>query len=724
MASGNARITTIEKSDRLYDLAYKYAAPTVAIVALLYALFAGLRTVGDMDLGWQMATGRWIIQHRAIPYTDVLSYTGTGQPWIYPVLSQVFFYVLYLLGGYSLLSWVSAAACVATTALLLKRQTITNCMAVIAVPLIAGRTAPRAELFTTVFFALFVSVLWRYHRTGRGRLWLLPLSMFLWVNLHLGFASGLGMCGAYVLLELEEALNAERRAAVLKRLHAALPWLTATLGATLLNPWGISNYAGMMKLMPTQSNSWIEELMPVRLTPRIFEQAIAWRDPRSAVWWLIVAVVVALLLSIYQKQFVPAALFAASIYLVIHVKRFDGPFATIAMVIGGAILAEFTEFAARQKTPSRALSVNNMLPAAALLIGIVALAVLASVRVSDLVTNRFYLREPFQFTTFGAGESSWYPEDATAFLKRERLPGNVFSGYNVGGFVAWRLLPEYPDYIDGRGNPFGVNLFLRSLELSGLSLDSPEWQQEAASRGINTILVSLDLDLGTGLVHLDDFCESHAWRPVYLDARGAVFLRVRPETASLINRLQLDCANVQFDTPPVASGVSGRAEQFLYYRNAAAILIVLGRNGEALQKLESANVIFSDSPQVHYLRGLALLYTQRPGEAEQELRRSLKIEPSDQTSLALAGLYKEQGELQKAQAVLRDATNSSDRPAGLYLELGFTELNAGAPERALESFDQAEKNSPFRDDGKLARAFQERLAQGRQKARQIMQSGR
>jgi hypothetical protein len=31
MASGNARITTIEKSDRLYDLAYKYAAPTVAI---------------------------------------------------------------------------------------------------------------------------------------------------------------------------------------------------------------------------------------------------------------------------------------------------------------------------------------------------------------------------------------------------------------------------------------------------------------------------------------------------------------------------------------------------------------------------------------------------------------------------------------------------------------------------------------------------------------------
>ena len=27
-------------------------------LALLYAFFAGLRTVSDFDLGWQMATGR------------------------------------------------------------------------------------------------------------------------------------------------------------------------------------------------------------------------------------------------------------------------------------------------------------------------------------------------------------------------------------------------------------------------------------------------------------------------------------------------------------------------------------------------------------------------------------------------------------------------------------------------------------------------------------------
>jgi tetratricopeptide (TPR) repeat protein len=724
MRPSEAPSTRIDKSEKLRDFARKFAAPAVAALALIYALFAGLRTVGDMDLGWQMATGRWIIQHHAIPYTDVLSYTGSGHQWIYPVLSQVLFYLLYLLGGYSLLSWASAAACVGTTALLLNRKTITNCLAVIAVPLIAARTAPRAELFSTFFFALFVNVLWNHHRTGRGRLWLLPICMFLWVNLHLGFASGLGMCGAYVAMAIEETLNADRRKAVLNRLRTASPWLMATLGATLLNPWGISNYVGMVRLIPTRSNHWIAELMPVRLTPHIFEQAVAWRDPRSALWWLIVAAVIAMFFSASQRRFVPALMLGASLYLVIHMKRFDAPFATIAVVIGGSILADFIELASRQKDPQRVVSANRLLPAAILLTGVLALVGLAGVRISDLVTNRFYLQRPFQYSTFGPGEASWYPEGATTFLKRERLPGNVFNEYNVGGFVAWSLLPEYPDYIDGRGNPFGEELFFRSLELLGGSLDSPQWQQEADSRGINTILVSLDIDLGTGLSHLDEFCQSHDWRPVYLDTRGAVFLRVRPETANLINRLQLNCASVQFAPRPAATGFSKRAEQFLYHRNAAAILIVLGRHYEALQELKQASDIFFDSSQLHFLKGLALHYTGRTAEAEKELQESLRIEPNDQTSLALTSLYKEQGRLAKAEKVLREAVKDSDRPAGLYLELGFTELNAGTPEPALASFDEAEGNSPFGAGEKAGEEFRARIAAGRQEARRILQLGR
>src|SRR2546421_8478780 len=72
---------------------------TLAALALLYALLAGLHTVQDFDLGWQLASGRWILQHHQIPSEDVFSYTARGQQWIYPVLSEVWLYIVYLLGG-------------------------------------------------------------------------------------------------------------------------------------------------------------------------------------------------------------------------------------------------------------------------------------------------------------------------------------------------------------------------------------------------------------------------------------------------------------------------------------------------------------------------------------------------------------------------------------------------------------------------------------------------
>jgi hypothetical protein len=82
----------------------------LACIALIYAFLASLRTVAEYDNGWQMATGRWVVQHHQVPSVDVLSYTAQGQPWIYPVGAMVIFYLAFLAGGYTLLSWIGAAA--------------------------------------------------------------------------------------------------------------------------------------------------------------------------------------------------------------------------------------------------------------------------------------------------------------------------------------------------------------------------------------------------------------------------------------------------------------------------------------------------------------------------------------------------------------------------------------------------------------------------------------
>ena len=150
----------------------------LAGIALVYAFLAGLATIGDPDFGWQLARGRWIAQHHHVFSNDVLSYTVPGVSAIYPAGGGLILYWAYVLGGYKLLSWLSALVCVAAVALLLRRGSVfTAAIAILAVPFIAMRTVPRAELFAIVIFAAYVSVLWQHHETGRAPLWLLPLLM-------------------------------------------------------------------------------------------------------------------------------------------------------------------------------------------------------------------------------------------------------------------------------------------------------------------------------------------------------------------------------------------------------------------------------------------------------------------------------------------------------------------------------------------------------------------
>ena len=686
-------------------------------LGLIYALFAGLRTVSDMDLGWQLATGRWIVQHRQIPYSDVLSYTARGHEWIYPVLSQVLFYLVHTLGGCSLLSWAGAAACAGTIALLLRNSSfIAAALAVLAVPLIAARTPPRAEMFSEIFFAAFVSILWQYHRSGRGPLWVLPLLMCVWVNLHLGFIAGLAMCAAYVALDLADSIVIAQRPFAFQRLQRAAPWLVATAVATLVNPWGPRIYVAISRqreILKIHSR-WVQEWSGLRLTPAAMAQALVWREPQSGLWWLILAAIIAVICAIAMRRFAPAFILAAATYLVISAIRLQGPFASLVVIIGGAVLAD-----AFDAEPARRILQRVKLPAnyRVLVTGAMVLVMgsLVAVRIADLVTNRFYLRTAGQFSEFGPGKASWYPERAAAFVLRQRLPGNLFNDFNSGGFVAWSLGPEYLDYIDGRSVPFGGGLFIRSEELLSQSLDSEEWDAEAGSRNINTILVSLDNEAGPALRILDKFCDSQRWRPVFLDENGAVFLRVTAETIDLINRLQIDCKAAQFNHSAPDENLN-RAQEFRRLCNAGSILIVLDRDEEALQSLQRAEQIFSENGFLHYAKGVVLNNLDRPNDAERELRTAADLGSND-AILALARNYEQDGRYAEEVAILAPAANRSSSPYLLYLRLAYAQLYSGHADLALTSFDKAEKESPFTGDAySLGGDFRAQIAEGRRRA--------
>jgi Tfp pilus assembly protein PilF len=735
------------------DPAFRYgpaqlSAAFLAIVALAYALLAGLHTVQDFDLGWQLATGRWVVQHRHIFSTDVFSYTAAGQPWIYPVLSGIVFYLAYLAGGYALLSWTGALACAGTVALLVRRQSlIGNALAVVAVPLIANRTQPRAEMFTTILFAAFLTVLWRYYHVGQARLWLLPILMVGWVNLHLGFIAGVAICSGYVLLEVLDLPFPAKRRAVLARLQRAWPWLALTVAATLVNPWGVSIYTALVRQARAQSlhTSWIVEWGDIHPSWASLRQAVDWRDPQSCFWWLMVAVLVSAGVALWRKRWGSAILLIAAAYLTMQHARLQALFACIVIVIGGALLddlrnndlrnaelrnaelrnAELRDGEIRRARPSTPTRRGTQWATAGTLLVTIAVTGLAVVRSRDLISDRYYMRST-QLSLFGTGLSWWYPERAVEFLRREHLPGNVFNGYSLGGFLTWRLFPDYPDYIDSRALPFGTELFFRAYDLSVEPPGSPAWQREAEARGINTIIVPLARYQGMTLFpQLHAFCRGQSWRPVYLDEVSAIFVRRTPQAAALIDHLQINCETKSFDLPAddlppdlrAASSYRAKAELFNAWANTGGVLYSLERYPEALAYLDRAQSVFPDNANVRLLRALVLQQTGRPAEAEAEFRASLRLEPSDESWFDFGLFYMTQQRYAEAAEVFRQSAESSSRPHEMWMMLGQADLQMHQPQPALEAFDKAVDSSPYGAEGEsLGASFNSLIATGRAKA--------
>ncbi len=680
----------------------------LATIALIYGFLAGLRTVSEFDLGWQLATGRWVIQHHHVPSTDVFSYTAQGKPWIYPIGAGLVFYAAYLIGAYGLISWIGAAACVVTVALLLRRGHAAGAgIAIVAIPLLAWRTSPRAEMFTIMLFAAFLSLLWQNYQAGTARLWLLPLLMLAWVNLHLGFVAGLVLVVAYVGLELLEMIFGDgRRRAATQRLKHASGWLVGTALITLANPWGWNIYRALMlqdrALGQQQLN--ITEWSGVPMTWTAFATALSLSNTQGTIYLLLVIAILVVAVAFLKGQFGAAILLLAAAYPAIRHVRMVAVFACVLVVVGGSVLAPaILDFGSwGQKLRS-----ITAFAAAGLL------AALAVVHCFDLVTNRHYVRA-IDESTFGAGLGWWFPERAAEFVARQTLAPEIFNTYDEGGFITWKLGPKYRDYVDGRAIPFGIPQMQRARQLLQLSPDSPAWRQEAEHYNINTILLPLARFDGVQLVNIAEFCNSRDWRPVYLDEVSAVFVRRTPQTEALIQRTHVDCATAPLPALPLASS---SAALFNQWANASSLLAALGRTSEALSATDKAISILPGSAFVRWLRGTLLYAMGRRLEAEQEYGAAASLDPSEVTWSTLATLYGQEGRPLEAIAAWRRAAQLSSKPYLTEVRLAHYYLRIRQPDATLQALDEAVRVAPadaMANTG--AKSFRFDIARGRSAA--------
>lgn len=218
----------------------------VALI-LLWVVLGGFRPMMDnVDLGWHVAQGRWMVEHAAFYRQDALNYPNLGHAVIdeYP-LFQVILYLAWSLGWWGPCVLTALAYAVLVGALIRAARFFdlrTSSLPPLAIGLMLlffqVAFPLRPHLATYLGVTLFGIFLLRHrHETNWTAFWPMALLQVAWTNSHSGFVLGPAMVG---LFGAEMVLRHGVR-------DRSLPWTTIRtwlaaffliLLACFVNPYG------------------------------------------------------------------------------------------------------------------------------------------------------------------------------------------------------------------------------------------------------------------------------------------------------------------------------------------------------------------------------------------------------------------------------------------------------------------------------------------------------
>jgi hypothetical protein len=119
-------------------------------------------------------------------------------------------------------------------------------------------------------------------------------------------------------------------------------------------------------------------------------------------------------------------------------------------------------------------------------------------------------------TRRAADESQNFPVAAVEFMRSNSLPQPVYNEYGWGGYMIWKLYPDYRVYIDGRADVYGdayIEEFLKTHD--GVAA----WREPLERVGVRTVFVSPDSPLASLLR------EEAGWHKAFEDKQAVIFVK-------------------------------------------------------------------------------------------------------------------------------------------------------------------------------------------------------
>ncbi len=639
-----------------------------AIVALVVvvglAAAAGAFDLFDYDLGLARATGRWILEHHAVPTSNVFSTIHADHPF---VDDKWLFHVF----AYAAVDGLSPAIAVilrmlllaATFATLLPRRTASAidhaCAAtviVVAIVCAHERFAFRPELFTMLFLAL----LWRRLREDdaltRKDFALLLAMQLLWTNLHGYFVLGPIVAAAAVTGRLVDRLVHRIELSDL-RARVALPALLVGVG--LVNPYGVKLLLSPLHILADLKGyedvfkqTIVEFVPPFSYFERLSSDLVAYRVLLGLLGCAGLLAIVFARRALRFSDLVPLGVFFA---MSLDLRRNTAPFAIVAAPIVGTWLA--ATIRERSGSDRVAPVVLVFTASCALALGFL------------FCSNRIAVYDRLDRTTGLAESTIANPTEEVEFVKAHLPIDGMFNSFTFGSYFVGRAFPERKPFIDGNTAGYPPE-FLR--EYQQIVTGAIEPSAAVAKYDIRYFLIRPGHPLTQKLLADDRYV------PVFL-GRHAVVVVVRDRVDAAIVRdfdLRLALRNGTYK-PVVATPISTPtcATFPVAEMNRARLEFALKLNERAESTLLRAIAINADAYEAWHLLGFirfsrhALAAARdafdhaieiAPGFAEAYADRALVLGSMHQRALALQDLDRavelrgEDDNLKKRRTMLGD----------------------------------------------------------------------
>ncbi len=502
----------------------QWTMPSVAdlfFAAVLCALVftpLSVKLLGDAGIGWHIRTGQQIMATHAVPRVDSFSSTMAGRPWFaWEWLYDLVVGWLDATFGLNGPVWLTALVIAATFALLFHwlLRLKTDLPIALALLLLATGASMIHFLARPHVFSWLLLVIWFWILDSDessslrfstlkpvGRLWVLPLLMLLWVNLHGGFLLGFALICIFWLgalwnwwqssdVRIEDTLL---RIAARRQLGRLTLAGIATVAASLANPYGWRLHAHIYSYL---TNRFLVDHIQEFQSPNFHHVA-------EKCFLALLLVSVAILLGrgrTLRASGILTVLF--SIYAGLTASR-NIPFAAIllCMVLGPAVPKArlWVRFAERMEYIDSRVR-GHLWP---VFVVIFTLAIMAH---GGRVGSDQWMNAHF--------DPQRMPVGAANFLASESIKGPVLSPDYWGGYLIYRLYPGTRVVVDDRHDLYGSEFFQSYLNLMHVE---DGWDRMLRQFNPGCVLLRREDALSNMLRN------ASGWKSVYSDELSVLFV--------------------------------------------------------------------------------------------------------------------------------------------------------------------------------------------------------